>query len=115
LLGLPNLRRAIRYSMSLADLEPKQVYEPLGKDKAVWSRIENGDMSFPADDLVKFCQIVGNDAAILFLAHSAGYDIGSMRKTQDDKDKRIAELEDKLRESELEKAVIAKFVRETIR
>lgn len=115
LLGLPNLRRVIRYSMSLADLEPKQVYGPLGKDKATWSRIENGDMSFPADDLEKFRQIVGNDAVILWLAHQAGYDVATMRKAQDDKDKRIAELEAALAESEREKQAIARFVRETMR
>jgi hypothetical protein len=115
LLALPTLRRAIRYSMSLADVEPKQIYDPLGKDKAVWSRIENGDMSFPADDLLKFCSLVGNDAALLWLAYHAGYDIASMKKRQDDKDRRIAELEAKLAESELEKAVIAKFVKETMR
>lgn len=78
--------------MSLADLEPKQVYGPLGKDKATWSRIENGDMSFPVDDLGRFCEIVGNDSLLLWLNHAAGWDIASMRKTMDDKDRQIFEL-----------------------
>lgn len=111
--ALPNFRRALRYAMSLADLEPKQVYGPLGKDKATWSRIENGDMSFPADDLLHFCEIVGNDAVLMWLNCSAGYDLASMRKAQDDKDKRIAELESQLAEERREKDIIARFVRET--
>lgn len=112
LLGLPSLRRAIRYSMSLADLEPKQVYGPLNKDKAIWSRIENGDMSFPADDLTRFCDIVGNDAVILWLAHHAGFDVVTMKKRMDDKDKQIEDLQRRLEEAEREKSVLAKFFKD---
>ena len=115
LLSLPNLRRVVRYSMSLADLEPKQVYEPLGKDKATWSRIEGGDMGFPADLIMPFQAITKNSALILWLAHQDGWDVTSMRKRQDDKDKRIAELEQQLERERSNNAVIAKFVRETMR
>jgi hypothetical protein len=75
LLGLGSLRRAIRYSLSLRDLEPKQVYPKLGKDAAAWSRIENGGISFPADDIPKLLKITGNDAVLRWLAHECGYDI----------------------------------------
>lgn len=115
LMSLPNFRRAMRYAMSLADMEPKQVYGPLGKDKATWSRIENGDMSFPADDLLHFCEVVGNDAALMWLNCSAGYDITTMRKTLDDKDKRIEQLEAQLAAANQEKEIIAKFIRENMR
>jgi hypothetical protein len=115
LLSLPNLRRVVRYSMSLADLEPKQVYEPLGKDKATWSRIEGGDMGFPADLLVPFQSITNNSAPVLWLAHQDGWDVTTMRKRQDDKDKRIAELEAQLEEANRDRAVIAKFIKETLR
>jgi plasmid maintenance system antidote protein VapI len=96
LLGLGSLRRVLRYSMSLRDLEPKAVYEQLDMDKATWSRIENGGMSFPADDLEKFRQIVGNDAVIMWLVHQSGYDLTSLRKAQDDKDKEIEQLKAEL-------------------
>jgi hypothetical protein len=115
LASLPSLRRAIRYSMSLADLEPKQVYEPLGKDKATWSRIEGGDMGFPADLLLPFQAVTNNDAALLWLVHAAGYDVSSLRKRQDDKDLEIQRLRDELAQERAEKAVIAKFVKETLR
>lgn len=113
--ALPNFRRAMRYAISLADLEPKQVYGPLDKDKATWSRIEGGDMSFPVDDLIHFCAVVDNDVVLMWLLASMGYDLSSIRKLQDDKDKRIAELELALRKSEEDKQVIAKFVKESLR
>lgn len=105
----------MRYAISLADLEPKQVYGPLDKDKATWSRIEGGDMSFPVDDLIHFCAVVDNDVVLMWLLASMGYDLSSIRKLQDDKDKRIAELELALRKSEEDKQVIAKFVKESLR
>lgn len=115
LASLPSFRRAVRYSMSLADLEPKQVYEPLGKDKATWSRIEGGDMGFPTDLLLPFQAITNNDAPLMWLVHSAGYDVNTLRKRQDDKDLEIQRLRDELAQERAEKAVIAKFVKETLR
>jgi hypothetical protein len=115
LTALPNWRRAMRYSISLADLEPKEVYVPMEKDKGTWSRIESGDMSLTVSELPKFQRIVGNDALLLWLNHDAGYDIKTLRLRQDDKDRRIFELERQLAEERREKEIIAKFVRETVR
>jgi hypothetical protein len=115
LASLPSFRRAVRYSMSLADLEPKQVYEPLGKDKATWSRIESGDMGFPADLILPFQSTTNNDAPLMWLVHAAGYDVSSLRKRQDNKDLEIQRLRDELAQAHAEKAVIAKFVKETYR
>src|SRR6478735_3288319 len=96
LFGLPNLRRAIRYSASLRDLEAKQIYEPLGKDQAVWSRIENGGMSFPADQLLDLANICDNHAPLMWLAYRAGYELQPLRsdleRQVEAKDAEIAEL-----------------------
>ena len=115
LASLPNFRRVVRYSMSLADLEPKQVYEPLGKDKATWSRYESGDVGFPGDLILPFQAITQNSSLVLWLAHQDGYDVTSMRKRQDDKDKQIEELRRQLAEERREKEIIARFIKETIR
>lgn len=115
LASLPNFRRAVRYSMSLADLEPKQIYGPLGKDKSTWSRIESGDMGFPADLILPFQAITNNDAPLLWLVHAAGYDVTSLRRRQDDKDKEIERLREQLAAERAEKEIIAKFVRENLR
>jgi hypothetical protein len=110
LFSLSGLRRAIRYSMSLRDLEPKQVYEALGKDAAAWSRIENGGISFPADDLPKLLEITGNDAPLRWLAHACGYEIVPMR----------SELEEQLEAERAHSAdlqrrldIITDFIRQT--
>jgi plasmid maintenance system antidote protein VapI len=78
-LSLSSFRRAIRYSMSIADLEPKQVYEPLDMDKATWSRIENGQQAFPPDLLGRLAELTGNDAPLVWLAHSRGYELRPLR------------------------------------
>src|SRR6478609_5925216 len=78
-LSLPSFRRALRYSLSLADLDPKQVYEPLDMDKATWSRIENGQQAFPPDMLNQLAEITGNDAPLIWLAHSRGYELRPLK------------------------------------
>lgn len=78
-LSLPTLRRAIRYSVSLADLEPKQIYEPLDMDKAVWSRIENGSMSFPADHFSSLADITRNEAPLIWWANQRGFDLRPLK------------------------------------
>ncbi len=78
-LSLPSFRRALRYSLSLSDLEPKQVYEPLDMDKATWSRIENGQQAFPPDQLDALAKLTGNDAPLMWLAHSRGYELRPLR------------------------------------
>lgn len=113
--GLPSFRRVVRYSVSLADMEPKQVYDPLEMDKAIWSRIENGGMSYPADEIGKLRKITGNNAPLLWLNHQDGYDIRNLPRLRDDKDRRIAELETQLAQERRDKEVIAKFVREQMR
>jgi plasmid maintenance system antidote protein VapI len=97
LLTLPSFRRALRYSLSLADLEPKQVYEPLDMDKATWSRIENGAQAFPPDMLGKLASLTGNDAPLIWLAHSRGYELrplkSELQERLDEAEARAAELE----------------------
>lgn len=110
LLTLPSLRRAIRYSISLADLEPKEVFEPLEIDKASWSRIENGSMEFPAGKLNRLRLVVGNDAVHRWLAHEAGFDLRPLKSAlQEQLDLERAENARLRQENE----TIKNFVRET--
>jgi hypothetical protein len=76
--GLPSFRRALRYAVSLADLEPKDVYGPLEMDKSIWSKIENGGMSFPADEILRLCEITQNDSPLLWLIHARGWDVSRL-------------------------------------
>lgn len=110
LLALPTFRRVVRYAMSLPDLTPKQVYEPLGKDKGTWSRIESGDMSFQVDDIEKFCETVGNDAVVLWLADRAGYDVATMRKKRTDLEKQLAAEKERADAAEYKLAVAIELI-----
>ncbi len=92
----PSLRRAINYSLSLADMDPKEAYGPLEMDKAIWSRITNGGMSFPADDLPKLKAVTGNEAAIYWLAVASGFDLRPLRN----------ELEEQLEQERAERAEV---------
>lgn len=111
-LGLPTLRRAIRYSVSLADLDPKQVYEPLDMDKAIWSRIENGGMSFPADRLGALAGLTGNQAPLMWLAHESGFELRPLRSELQE---RLEAAEKRATDAEHELEVVKRFFRDTKR
>lgn len=110
LFALPSLRRAIRYSMSLRDLEPKQVYDKLGKDAAAWSRIENGGISFPADDVAKFIKITGNDALLRWLAFHCGYSIAPLRSELEEQ---LAAANERAEAAERDLAMAVRLWKET--
>lgn len=93
---LKSTKVALEYACQLADVAPKEVYPHMGCDKTVWSRICSGEWDLDGRDIPKFCRVVNNDAYLLYLVHVHGYDLASLRKAQDDKDRRIAELEQEL-------------------
>lgn len=113
--SFPTFLKALKYAIDLTDLEAKEIYGDLGKDKATWTRIKDGDVAFPADAIDAFCNIVDNDALVLWLLNRRGYDISSLKRLGDDKDKRIADLEAQLIEVSNRNRIIAEFVKETMR
>lgn len=112
LLALPALRRAVKYSVSHADLDPKQVYEPLKMDKAIWSRIENGGMSFPADRLSALALLTGNSAPLMWLAQEQGFDLRPLRSELQE---RLEAAEARATTAENELEVVKRFFRDTKR
>lgn len=93
---LRNTKQALEYACQLADMAPKEIYGDMDCDKTTWSRICSGEWDLDGRDVAKFGRVVNNDAYLLFLNHQAGFDLVSLRKLQDDKDRRIAELEQRL-------------------
>lgn len=98
---LDSTHEALLYGCELARLAPKQIYGEMGCDKTVWSRISSGELDLDGRDIKRFCSVVRNDAYLLYLNHQHGYDLAAMRKTMDDKDRRIADLTEKLAAAEL--------------
>lgn len=98
LASLPNFRRVLRYSVSLADLESKQVYDPLGKDKATWSRYESGDAPFPAELILPLRAITNNDAPLFWLNYQAGFDLTTLRPRESDTERQLREAREEAAE-----------------
>lgn len=90
---LKNTADALDYACRLANVVPKEICANMDVDKTVWSRICSGEWDLDGRDVLKFDRTVNNDAYLLFLVHQHGYDLSSLRKARDDKERRIAELE----------------------
>lgn len=89
---------ALDYACRLANVVPKEICANMECDKTVWSRICSGELDLDGRDIWKFDRTVNNDAYLLFLNHQHGYDLASMRMARDEKDRRIAELEQENRD-----------------
>ncbi|MDR6768644.1 hypothetical protein J2W88_003948 [Acidovorax delafieldii] len=81
----PTMTKALQLCQTLSGLDDKQFIGSGGvvKDQAQWSRIMNsGQHNFPQDGLNLFMDRAGNEAPFLWLAHSRGYDLNSLRKRE---------------------------------
>ena len=107
----PNMTHALRLTLTSSGLPDKAFVGSGGivKDQAQWSRIMHpgGGHNFPQDKLGLFMDIAGNEAAMLWLVHSRGYDISSLRKLETETERalrmereRAADLEKRLRYAE---------------
>lgn len=84
---------ALLYVIECGNFEKdKQLYQPLGIDAGNWTRIKQGEMSFPQEKEEALQALCGNDGLVLWRAHRAGKGVYDL---QEAKDKRIAELEAK--------------------
>lgn len=93
-------------------IQPKQIYSRMDKDATRWSRICSGEHDLPLGDVVKLCKTLNNDVVALSLNHWLGYDLTTMRKTLDDKDRRIAELEAQVAERDKRIETIIEYERQ---
>jgi len=79
----PTLLAAIKLCISLGGFEAdKQVYGALDIDASHWTRIHRGEAHFPVDKLPALMDLCGNEAPLIWLTHSRGYDPASLRKLE---------------------------------
>lgn len=109
---LTDTHDALMYGCELAKMVPKQAYSAMGIDKTTWSRICGGEWDLDGRDVAQFDRIVGNDAYLLYLNHQHGYDLASMRKTMDDKDREIADLRAQLAAEKFRNETIIEYERQ---
>lgn len=109
---MPSFRRVVGYALSIAELDPTDVYKPLGHDKATWSKIQTGAMSFQADKILPFCEVTRNIAVIEWLAFKVKHELRPLRSELEQK-LEAAEARAMAAEHELE--VVKRFFRDTKR
>ena len=105
----PSMTKALNLCQTLSGLPDKAFVGQGGivKDAAQWSRIMGaGQHHFPQDALNTFMDLAGNEAPLLWLAHSRGYDIASLRKLETETERRLRETEEKLAQALMEKRVL---------
>lgn len=79
----PSMLAAIKLCISLGGFDAdKQVYGALDIDAGHWSRIHRGEAHFPVDKLPALMDLCGNEAPLIWLTHSRGYDAASLRKRE---------------------------------
>ena len=77
-----SLGGAIDLCAEVAGLEPKQIQAELRLDKAQWSRWTSGSEGVIWPKLQAVMDLCGNDAPVLWMCHSRGYDLASLRKRE---------------------------------
>lgn len=106
----PTMTKALQLCQTLSGLGDQAFVGQGGivKDSAQWSRIMgSGQHNFPQDALNLFMDKAENEAPLLWLVHSRGYDISSLRKLESETERalriereRSAKLEERLRYAE---------------
>lgn len=85
--------RALNLCQTLSGKDDAQFYGANGvvKDQAQWSRImgQAGSANFPQDKLNLFMDVAENEAPMLWLLHSRGYDITTLRHVETQTERRL--------------------------
>lgn len=93
----PSLLAAIKLCISLGGFQAdKQVYSALDIDAGHWSRILRSDAHFPVDKLTDLMDLCGNEAPLIWLTHSRGYDAASLRKRETETERSLREAHEQL-------------------
>lgn len=110
---IPSMTRALSMCQSLSGMDDKAFIGNGGvvKDAAQWSRIMNsGQHNFPQDQLNKFMDKAGNEAPLLWLLHSRGYDLTSLRHRETELEKKLRLAEEALARSEQKRAALMEAI-----
>lgn len=82
---------ALQYVVECGNFEKaKQCFQPLGIDAGNWTRMMDGEASFPQEKEDQLHELCGNEGLLLWRAYRRGKGLYDL---QEAKEKRIAELE----------------------
>lgn len=87
-----SLGAAIGLCVKAAGFEPKQIQADLKLDKAQFSRWESGHEGVLWPKLDALMDRCGNDAPVLWMLQARGYDLHSLRRTENEIERQNREL-----------------------
>lgn len=108
----PDMRSAYRLSWQVSGLDDKGIYMPMQIDKATFSKIWSDDekgrplANMPTNGDEQFMKITGNLIPLQWLAHRFGKGLYDL---EDQKDKIIRELTEKVRQKDAEIDTLVKY------
>jgi hypothetical protein len=102
----PDMLSALHLAVQVSGLDEKQIYLPLGLDKAQWSRILSGHAHFPTNKWEQLISLLDNEIPLIWLAHRLGKGLHNL---EDAKDKTIREQGEKIAELQREIATLVKY------
>lgn len=106
----PTFTKALHLCQTLSGKDDQQFYGSKGvvKDQAQWSRImgQAGSANFPQDKLNVFMDAAGNEAPMLWLLHSRGYDITILRHVETETERRLRLAEERADQAEMKVRVL---------
>ena len=88
----PTMTKALHLCQTLSGKDDAQFYGNGGivKDQAQWSRIMGpSSHNFPHEKLNLFMDLAGNEAPLMWLLQSRGYDLGSLRQLETETEKQL--------------------------
>jgi len=97
---IPSMTQALVLCQTLSGKEDKAFLGPKGvvKDQAQWSRVMGASAhNFPHDKFNRFMDLAGNEAPLLWLLHSRGYDIERLAHVETKLERENRELKEEVR------------------
>lgn len=109
--SIKTVSQALKTAMMLGDVTAETMHILIEIDKGNFSRILSGQSNLPIEKIAKFCEIVGNDLLIHWIAYQQGFELRVIPKTLEAK---IAEQEKEIDSLKMQLENITNFVKKTM-
>ena len=103
---------AISLCAKAAGLAPKEVQDALKADRSQFSRWTDDKEGITWSKLAALMDVCGNDAPLLWMLHTRGYDLASLRKRETETEKKLREAEERIARLEAEREVERRLFRD---
>lgn len=102
-----NKGAAFTLACDTSGLDDKEIYIPLGMDKAVFSRIKSGSVNLDDDLLALFCRTVGNRIYPEWLAYQVGC---QLQEIETETQRQLRAAEERLAAADAENKLLRQLV-----